>query len=81
MVPLTKMDSSVLYELLNDVMNAVTTIGYDAVVSLVHGHFSNIEFHKKELCADKPTSFIPYPLDQHRVLYLLFDTTYIQMHL
>ena len=66
MVPLTKMDSSILYKLFNDVMNATNAIGYDAVVSLVDGHFSNVKLYKKELCADKPTSFIPHPLDQHR---------------
>ena len=77
MVPLTKMDSSVLHKLFNDVMNAITTIGYDAQASLVDGHSSNVKFYKKELCADKPTSFIPHPLDQHRFLYLLYDTTHI----
>ena len=34
-------------------------------------------FYKKELCADKPTSFLPQPVDQHRFLYLLYDTTHI----
>ena len=49
-------------------MNAITTTDYD-VASLVDGHFSNIKFYKKELCADKPTSFISHPTDQHRFLY------------
>ena len=77
MVPLTKMDSSILHKLFNDVMNVITTIGCDVVVSLVDGHSSSVKFYKKELCADKPTSFIPHPLDQHRFLYLLYDTTHI----
>ena len=34
-------------------------------------------FYKKELCADKPTSFLPQPVDQHRFLYLHYDTTHI----
>ena len=42
MVPLTKMDSSILHKLFNDVMNAITTIGYGVVVSLVDGHFSDV---------------------------------------
>ena len=65
MVPLTKMDSSILHKLFNDVMNAITTISYNAVVSLVDGHSSNIKFYKKELCADKTiaSSFISHPLD------------------
>ena len=37
MVPLTKMDSSILHKLFNDVMNAITTIGYDVTISLVDG--------------------------------------------
>ena len=77
MVPLTKMNSSILHKLFNDVMNATTTIGYDVVVSLVDGHPSNFKFYKKELCAHKPTSFIPHPVDQYRFLYLLYDTTHV----
>ena len=77
MVPLTKIDSFILHKLFNDVINAITTIGYDVVVSLVDGHSSNIKFYKKELCADKPTSFMPHSLDQHRFLYLLYDKTHI----
>ena len=42
MVPLTKMDSSILHKLFNDVMNAITTIGYGVVVSLVDGHSSDV---------------------------------------
>ena len=61
-------------------MNAITAIGYDVVVSLVDGHSSNVKFYKNGLCGDKPTSFIPYPLDQHRFLYLLFYTS-SQMYL
>ena len=63
MVPLTKMDSSILHKLFNDVMNVITTIGYDVVVSLIDGHSSNVKFYKKELCADKPASFIHHLLD------------------
>ena len=76
MVPLTKIDSSILYKF-NDVMNAITTIGHDVVISLVDGNSSNVKFYKKELCAAKPITFIPHPLDQHRFLYLLCDTTHI----
>ena len=62
MVPLMKIGSSILHKLFNDVMNVITAIGYDVVVSLVDGRFSNVKFYKKEVCADKPTSFIPHPL-------------------
>ena len=37
MLPLMKMDPSILHKLSNDFMNAITTIGYDVVVCLVHG--------------------------------------------
>ena len=63
MVPLTKMDSSILHKLFNDVMNVITTIGYDVVASLIDGHPSNVKFYKKELRADKPASFIHHLLD------------------
>ena len=63
MVPLTKMDSSILHKLFNDVMNVITTIGYDVVASLIDGHSSNVKFYKKELRADKPASFIHHLLD------------------
>ena len=76
-VLLTNMDSSNLHKLFNDVMNTITTIGYDVVVSLVDRHFSNVKFYEKELRADNPTSFICHPLDQHRFLDLLYDTTHI----
>ena len=62
MVPLMKIGSSILHKLFNDVTNVVTAIGYDVVVSLVDGRFSNVKFYRKEVCADKPTSFIPHPL-------------------
>ena len=32
-----------LHKLFNDVMNAITTIVYDVVVSLVDGHSSNVK--------------------------------------
>ena len=69
MVPLTKMDSSILHTLFNDVMNAITTISCNAVVSLVDGHSSYIKFYKKELCSDKTivSSFIFHSLDQHQL--------------
>ena len=77
MVSLTKMNSYILQKLFNGVMNEVTTIGYDAVVSLVDGHSLNVKFFKKELCSDNITSFIPNSVGQHRFLYLLHDTTHI----
>ena len=77
MVPLPKMDSSFLHKLFNDVMNAITTIGYDVIVSLVEVRSSNVKFYKKELCTDKPTSFVPLTLDQHQFLYLLYTSTHI----
>ena len=77
MVPLTKMDFFVLHNLFNDVTNAITSIGYNAVVSIVDGNSSNIKFYKKELCTDESTSFIPHPLDQDQFLYLFYDTTHI----
>ena len=46
MVSLTKMNSYILQKLFNGVMNEVTTIGYDAVVSLVDGHSLNVKFFK-----------------------------------
>ena len=76
MVPSAKMDFYTLHKLFNVVMNDITTISYD-VVSLVDGHSSNVKFYKKKLCADKPTSFISHPKDQHRFLYLLYDKTHI----
>ena len=68
MVSLTKMDSSILLKLFNDVMNATTTTGYDIVTSLVDGHYLKCQVHEKELRAGKPTSFIAHPLDQHQFL-------------
>ena len=41
----------------------ITTIGYDVVVSLVDGHYSDVKLHKKKLCTDNSTSFISHPLD------------------
>ena len=72
MLPLTKMGSFILHKFFNDVINAITTISYDVVVSLVDGPSSNVKFYKKKLCADKPTSFRPHPLNQHRFLYRLY---------
>ena len=72
MLPLTKMGSSILHKFFNDVINAITTIGYDVVVSLVDGPSSNVKFYKRNLCADKPTSVTPHPLNQHRFLYRLY---------
>ena len=77
MVPLTKMDFFVLHNLFNDVTNAITSIGYNAVVSIVDGNSSNIKFYKKELCTDESASFTPHPLDQDQFLYLFYDTTHI----
>ena len=76
MVPLTKIDSSILCKLFNGVMNAITTIDYDVLVSIIHGHSSFVNLYKNEPYADKATSFIPHPLDQHRFLYLFYDTTH-----
>ena len=72
MLPLTKMGSSILHKFFNDVINAITTIGYDVMVSLVDGPSSNVKFYKRNLCADKPTSVTPHPLNQNRFLYRLY---------
>ena len=77
LVPLPKMDSSFLRKLFNDVMNAITTIGYDVMVSFVEVRSSNVKFYKKELCTDKLASFVPLTLDQHQFLYLLYNSTHI----
>ena len=42
MLPLTKIGSSVLHKFFNDVINAITTIGYDVVISLADGPSSNV---------------------------------------
>ena len=52
MVPLIKIDFSVLVKLFTDVMHSITLISYDVVVSLVAGHSSNVKFYQKELCAN-----------------------------
>ena len=54
MVSLTKMDSSILLKLFNDVMNATTTTGYDIVTSLVDGHSSNVKFMKRSYVLVSP---------------------------
>ena len=77
MVPLIKIDSSVLLQLFTDGMHSITSVGYDVVVSLVDGHSSNVKFYKKELCADKPDLFIPHSVVESKRLYLLYDATHV----
>ena len=43
-----KMDSF-LQKLLNEVINAIATIGFDIMVSYVHGHSSIAKLYKKRL--------------------------------
>ena len=69
--------SYLMRKLFNDVMNAITTIGYDVMVSFVEVRSSNVKFYKKELCTDKLASFVPLTLDQHQFLYLLYNSTHI----
>ena len=77
MVPLTTINSSTLLNLFTSVMTAITSIGYDVVVSLVDGHSSNVKFYKEELCGNTFTSYIPHPVDEKLFFYLLFDATHI----
>ena len=77
MVPLIKIDSSVLLKLFTDVMHSTTSIGHDVVASLVDGHSSNVKFYQKELCAENPCLFIPHPLAESKLIYLLYDSTHV----
>ena len=74
MVPLRKNDSSVLLKLFTGV-HSITSIGYDVVASLVDVHSSNVNLYQKGLCAEKPGLFIPHPVVQSKLLYLLHDAT------
>ena len=76
MVPLVKVDSSILYQLLMSVLKAISEIGY-VVLSLVDGHSSNVKFSQKELCGDELPLHIEHPVDKNRLLFLLFDPTHV----
>ena len=74
MVPLTTINSSTLLNLFTSVMTAITSIGYDVVVSLVDGHSSNVKFYKEELCGNTFTSYIPHPVGEKLFFFTFFLT-------
>ena len=71
MVLLMKMDSSILPMLFNDVMNAMTTIGYDVAVSLVDRHSSMSSSIKSSyVLISSLHLYPPPPVDQHWTIFI-----------
>ena len=69
MLPLTKMGSSIFHKFFNDVINAITTIGYDAVVSLVGGPSSNVLMVPSQMSSSIKRSYVLIsPLQLHPTL-------------
>ena len=77
MVPLVKIDTSILYQLFMSVLKAISEIGYNVSVSLVDAHSCNVKFYQKELCGDELALYIEHPVDKNRLLFLLLGQTHV----
>ena len=51
MIPITKINSSLIYESFDKILECIRQVGFDAVASIADGHSANTKFYKK-LCED-----------------------------
>jgi hypothetical protein len=76
LLPLTKIDSTILHESFNKIVECVTEVGFDVVCVSTDGHSANRRFYAQELCRGKIQPYVAHPVTGDKI-FLLFD----QVHL
>jgi hypothetical protein len=76
MLPISKIDSSVIERNFHAVLRAVFEVGFDVVCVSSDGHSANRMFYQ-QLCGGKMQPFIPHPLHQEKRIYLIFDPVHL----
>jgi hypothetical protein len=77
MIPLTTINSGVIKEWWQKVIQEVTPMGFDIVATIVDAHSSNRRFYTEELCGGLLQTFIPHPMDNNSKIFLLFDSVHV----
>ena len=76
-VPLHKINSTIIANLFKNVLKCLDEIGYQIVVCLVDGHSSNVKLYQTELCEGQLKAFVYYPHDEGKIFFIIFDPTHI----
>jgi hypothetical protein len=77
MVPIKKIDSSVLLSNFQKVVQCLSDIGFDVVTVSTDGHSSNRKFYSKELCQGKIVPSIPHPVREDHHIFMVFDPVHL----
>ena len=62
---------------MENVLHAVTEVGFDVVVDTVDAHSANRKFYKEKLCNGVWKISIPHPFKKGCRIFLLFDSVHV----
>ena len=77
MSPISEINHDKIYEVWKNVLEKITEVGFDVVVTMTDGHKSNMKIFKHNICHGKLKTSLSNPYDVEKKISLLFDPTHL----